>query len=119
LGARLKEGLAGHGGAEAFGGELLEVHALAGERAGDFTHDARAVMTHDVQGGKARFPTRRDRLIEVCDHGDIREGSKRLLKCRALFFGNVDSQETGELASEPAHPAFEPVAAKRGHDAGE
>ena len=64
-------------------------------------------------------PTEQPRFTGADD--DVQAGALKILKRGeqglAFFGGQFDAQNAGKLAAEPAHAAFQPVAAMIGHDA--
>ena len=118
-GAGLEEHVAIHRGADAFGGELLDVDAVGAENFGYFEQNARTILADQCKcregagGREAASVFGVDQCAEAVGLKSAESGDE--------FVGagglNLDANDAGELSAETAHAALEPVAAVAG-DAG-
>ncbi len=112
---RLEKIFAGHGRADYFAGEFLDVDAGAGQHGGDLPHNTRPIVTDNFQSDLSRG--RGSRLRFIGAHRDLKRGDflERGEQRRLLFRWNVHVQNTGKFAAESAQTAFEPVPAVPGN----
>lgn len=119
-GLGLKEGFSGHGRAAAVGGQFLDVDAQGGEGGGDLTDDAGAVLADQLQldqsGGRGGGGIVGSKGDGEAFGGQGLEGGAEVGGVR---IGDGDAEDAGEFAAQPAHAAFEPVAALLGDQVGE
>ena len=85
----------------------------------DFTDNPRPVVADDFEPGLPARGRRRFGVIGPDDDGQA--GALKFLQGveqRLSFIrGQFDAQDSGKLAAEPGHAAFQPVATVLGHDA--
>ena len=118
-GGGLEERFAGHGRADTFAGKFLDVHIRARQCTGDLPDNARTVVPDDFEPGLPALGRGSRGFVGADDDGKAAtlERLQGVEQHLAFFDRNLDSQNTGELAAETAHAAFQPVAAVLSHHA--
>lgn len=119
-GGGFEEGFAGHGGAEAFGGEFLDVGAACGEGGGDLADDAGAVLADEFDAGEAGGEERWG-FVAFDEDGEAggAEGVEGLAEGFLAVVGQGEAEDAGEFAAQAVHAAFEPVALVFGDQRGQ
>jgi hypothetical protein len=110
----LEQHAAAHRRANALGGQFLDVHPVGRKNARYAAQNAGAVVTHQLDRRERADGGRRTHAA-LGMHDNPQpvhfEGTQRVHQFITPRLRHLDAQNAGELPAQPAHPAFQPVAA--------
>lgn len=120
-GAGLEQRFTGHGGAEAFGDQFLDVGAAGGEGGGDMADDSGAVLADEFDACQSGRCGALGGFVAFDEDGEPggAECGEGLAERFLAIVGQGEAENAGELAAEPVHAAFEPVAVVIGDEGGD